>query len=278
MPAKHLERQNRYVERLKAQGFKRYQLWLKPEEKDYIQEIIDIRRGIKEVLYKDIDTYTGQLTQSQIKLRQDIKFGVFTGTNTPQPKTYYHDFLTDPDLLWDKPLPNALLVLADQHKSVQKWRAVHLHGLGAFPIVWSIVYALKRYAYGKGALSKPRRRYFDLSVLPFEEIVQMIVGNAAMQADDTFKSTPFGFLTYRINATSTKVPSSIASEPPEGCLLVVIDHQGELLSTNAFCDNQEEITVWKLVPPMFDEQERKQGWNPIMVALTELFHAPHITL
>ena len=278
MSAKHLERQNRYVDRLKAQGFKRFQLWLKPEEKDYIQNIIDVRRGTKEAVYKDINTYTGQLTQSQIKLRKDIRLGLFTGVSTPPAKTYYHDFLTDPDLFWDKPLPNALLVLADSHKSVQKWRAVHLHGLGAFPVVWSIVYALKRYAYGKGALSKPRRRNFDLSVLPFEDIVQMIVGNAAMQADDTFKSTPFGFLTYRINITRTKVPSTIASEAPEGCLLVVIDNQGKLLSTNAFCDNQEEITAWKLIPPMLDEKERKQGWHPYMKALTEIFSEPQVSI
>ena len=72
MPAKHLERQNRYVERLKAQGLKRYQLWLKPEEKDYIQNIIDIRRGIKKGVFEDANTYPRSLTKTQTELREQI--------------------------------------------------------------------------------------------------------------------------------------------------------------------------------------------------------------
>ena len=278
MPAKHLERQNRYVERLKAQGLKRYQLWLKPEEKDYIHNIIDIRRGIKKGVCEDANTNPRPLTKTQTELKEQVKSGSFFGVSYAPSKPYYHDFITDPGLFWDKPLPNAILVLADSHKSVKKWRAVHLHGLGAFPVVWSIVFALIGYAYGKGALTKPKRRLFDLSLLPFEDIVHMIVGNAAMQADDTFKSTPLGFLTYRIKASSTKVPSSIASDPPENSLLVVIDQQGKLLFTNAFCDNQEEITAWRLVPPILDQNERKQGWHPYMAALTQVFHAPQIAI
>lgn len=296
MSIKHAQRQARYVERKEALGQKRIMFWLTPEEKEYVSRIIEIRRkgftglnlstndktkstnekiNINNIVNKDNKENKEDKEDKEDKekksLIDQIKSGTFLDLPVHESRRYYHDLLTDPDRHWDKPLPNAYLVLEDHHQSVQKWRAVKLQGLGALPVVWSIVYVLKRYAYGKAGLSKPKRRTFDLSVISFEEIVQLIVGNACMKADDRLKQTPFGFLTHQISVTPLKVYKENLDEISNGSLLVVIDRHGKLKKTNAFCDNQETVTSWNLIQPIMDNKDKQEGWNPYFQSLVSMF-------
>lgn len=271
MSFKHAQRQARYVERKEALGQKRIMFWLTPEEKDFVSKMIENHRKDPDKKWNISEDSNINLSEEQSNIIRQIYNGTFVNIPLDNTKPYYHDFLDDPRRFWDKRLPDAVLVLEDKRKSVDNWRGIQLHGLGAFPVVWSIVYALKRYAYGKGALTKPRRKYFDLSVLPFEDIVRMIVGKAAMKANDRFKSTPLGFLTHQIRVSNIRVPKDQLEYKSEKCLLVVIDQHGKLRETNAFCDQIEQVTAWNLIPPILDSNERIQGWNPIMHALTEIF-------
>lgn len=276
MSIKHAQRQARYVERKEALGQKRIMFWLTPEEKDFVSKMIEIhRQGNDKEEYISTDRQV-TLSEEQSSIIREIDNGTFTNLPLNNSKQYFHDFLNDPKRFWDKQLPDALLVLEDKHKSVDNWRGIRLHGLGAFPVVWSIVYALKRYAYAKGAFTKPRRKYFDLSVLPFEDIVRMIVGEATMRADDRLKSTPLGFLTHQIQVSNIRVHKNQLELQSKGCLLVVIDQHGKLRKTNAFCDHIDQITAWNLIPPILDSNDRIKGWNPIMQALSSLFESHNI--
>lgn len=49
MQANKFERQNRYVEKLKAEGLKRFQFWMKPEEKEYLMQVLDNLRNGKSI-------------------------------------------------------------------------------------------------------------------------------------------------------------------------------------------------------------------------------------
>lgn len=92
----------------------------------------------------------------------------------------------------------------------------------------------------------------------------MIVGKAAMKANDRFKSTPFGFLTHQIQVSNIRVPKDQLEYKSEKCLLLVIDQHGKLRATNAFCDQIEQVTAWNLIPPILDSNERIQGWSPLV--------------
>ena len=205
MQANKFERQNRYVEKLKAEGLKRFQFWMKPEEKEYLMQVLDNLRNGKSI---------------------DIK---------------------------------------------EKWRAVYLKGLGAFPVVWSIIFALTRYVDGDMALKQPKRRKINLLEYDFELLIKSIVGRAAMRAEDSWKGTPLGFITYPLRVESRLVPANIINEFPKGILTVVVDPAGKLKATNANCDNIEQITAWRITPPVMTDADRRQGWNPYMLALAELF-------
>lgn len=56
MQANKFERQNRYVEKLKAEGLKRFQFWMKPEEKEYLMQVLDNLRNGKSIDIKESDS------------------------------------------------------------------------------------------------------------------------------------------------------------------------------------------------------------------------------
>lgn len=268
MPTQVNIRQKRFVEKQKADGLKRVQMWLKPEEKAFLTDALEKLREGKTICITDNETDTNKNKIDKKQIIERIKSGQFTLKNRiPSPK-YFSDFLNGPDLHWHKPLPDAILVVADHKKRTKEWRAVSLKGLGAFPVVWAIVFALNGYAF-----SKPKRvRTINLLSFDFENIISIIVGNAAMRSSDDLKDTPLGFCTYPLNVQSFRVPSDIENRFPEGVLTVVVDEKGYLRATNAFCDNIEQVTRWRITSPILDGiREIKEGWNPYMSALTKLF-------
>lgn len=164
-----------------------------------------------------------------------------------------------------------MIVVSGRRLRTKQWRAVYLKGLGAFPIVWSIIFALTRYVDGDMALKHPKRRTINLLEYDFELLIKSIVGRAAMWAEDDWRATPLGFITYPVRVESRLVPSAIFEEYPKGILTVVVDHSGKLKATNANCDNIKQITAWRIAPPVMTDTDRRQGWNPYMLALAELF-------
>ncbi len=271
MPTQVNIRQKRFVEKQKAEGLKRVQIWLKPDEKDLINKLLENIRAGQTI---DLSTENNKICEKRFKssINDQIKSGTFSLLGRKNSPKYLHDFLSDPERFWHNPLPDALLVVADKKQRTKEWRAVSLEGLGAFPVVWSIVYALNRYAYQKIAKTSPRRRSFNLLAFDFETVVKLIVGNAAMHADESLKGTSLGFFTYPLAVSSLLLKKDIENEFPEGILTVVIDESGRLRGTNAFCDNIDEVTAWRITPPILEARiEAKQGWNPYMHALSQLF-------
>ena len=266
MQANKFERQNRYVEKLKAEGLKRFQFWMKPEEKEYLMQVLDNLRNGKSIDIKESDY------PDAAKINQLILNGHFHIEKKPvNSQAYFHDLLNTPNRFWNNPLPDAMLVVSDRLLRTKKWRAVYLKGLGAFPVVWSIIFALTRYVDGDMALKQPKRRKINLLEYDFELLIKSIVGRAAMRAEDSWKGTPLGFITYPLRVESRLVPASIINEFPKGILTVVVDPAGKLKATNANCDNIEQITAWRITPPVMTDADRRQGWNPYMLALAELF-------
>lgn len=92
-----------------------------------------------------------------------------------------------------------------------------------------------------------------------------------MRAEDDWRGTMLGFITYPVRVESQLVSSNIINEYPKGVLTVVVDRSGKLKATNAHCDNIEQITAWRIAPPVMTDTDRRQGWNPYMLALHELF-------
>ena len=68
-----------------------------------------------------------------------------------------------------------MIVVSDRRLRTKQWRAVYLKGLGAFPIVWSIIFALTRYVDGDMALKHPKRRTINLLEYDFELLIKSIV-------------------------------------------------------------------------------------------------------
>lgn len=143
MKANKFERQNRYAEKLKAEGLKRFQFWMKPEEKDYLMRILQSLREGSSLEIKN------NVPENTAKINELIRNGhLFIENNSVKLKPYFHDLLNSPERFWHIPLPDAMIVVADRLLRTKQWRAVYLKGLGAFPIVWSIIFALTRYVYG----------------------------------------------------------------------------------------------------------------------------------
>lgn len=266
MKANKFERQNRYAEKLKAEGLKRFQFWMKPEEKDYLMQILqNLREG------NAIEIKSNEPVNTS-KINELIRNGhFFIENNSIKSKPYFHDLLNSPERFWHNPLPDAMIVVADRLLRTKQWRAVYLKGLGAFPVVWSIIFALTRYVDGDMALKHPKRRNINLLEYDFELLIKSIVGRAAMRAEDDWRGTIIGFITYQVRVESQFVSSNIANEYPKGVLTVVVDHYGKLKATNAHCDNIQQITAWRIAPPVMTDTDRQKGWNPYMLALAELF-------
>lgn len=266
MKANKFERQNRYAEKLKAEGLKRFQFWMKPEEKDYLMQVLQsLRKG-------NAIEITSNEPDNTAKINELIRNGhFFIENNSAKSRPYFHDLLNSPERFWHNPLPDAMIVVADRLLRTKQWRAVYLKGLGAFPIVWSIIFALTRYVDGDMALKHPKRRTINLLEYDFELLIKSIVGSAAMRAEDDWRGTTLGFITYPVRVESQSVSSNIVNEYPKGVLTVVVDRSGKLKATNAHCDNIEQITAWRIAPPVMTDTDRRQEWNPYMLALAELF-------
>lgn len=277
MSAKHLERQNRYVERLKAEGLKRFQFWMKPEEKEYLMKVLENMREGRIIDSSDdkpssIQQYSNDSGHDKERLIRLIKNGQYSNISRNPSPPYFHDLLNTPERFWDKPLPDAIIVVADKHVRVKKWRAISLKGLGAFPVVWTIIGALNRHVFQEMARTSPRRRTFNLLEYDFESIVEMIVGRASMRANDCLRGTPMGFITFPVEVATLLVDPTISENSPQGVLTVIIDARGRLKQTNAHCEYLEQITNWRIgIPPLEADIEMREGWNPYMLALYELF-------
>lgn len=273
MKANKFERQNRYVERLKSEGLKRYQFWMKPEEKEYVMKILEnFREGIIFESSEKPSKHNIPSDSQNSRINRLIKEGHFSNLPRKPSPPYFHDLLNAPDRFWDMPLPDAMIVVADSHLRVKQWRAVSLKGLGAFPVVWTIITTMNRHVFQEVAKVAPRRRTFNLFEHDFETIVERIVGRAAMRADDNLKGTPLGFLTYPVEVSSFLVDSTIIVNPPEKILTVIVDANGRLKRTNAICDDIEQITNWRITTPALNANvDTRKGWNPYMLALSEIF-------
>lgn len=276
MSIKHAQRQARYVERREATGQKRCMFWMTPEEKEYIKTALDnYRNGVgnddSHIIYEHADS----INKQKKTLADKILHGLFT-YYPPVNKRYVvdHNF-TNPSY-WNNVLPDAKIIVMDSHKRVKECRGVALRGLGAFPVIWSICYALRRQVLAQQVASSPRKRGINLLRVPFEDIIVRIVGQAKMSTSDEFKDTPLGFLCHPVSIEPIRVPKSMLDEEDQS-LLVLLSENGKLLKTNALIDKIEDITSWHFRPPMVDgNMQMYLKWYPIMQSLTALFDRPTV--
>ena len=102
MSAKHLERQNRYVERLKAEGLKRFQFWMKPEEKEYLMKVLENMREGRIIDSSDdkpssIQQYSNDSGHDKERLIRLIKNGQYSNISRNPSPPYFHDLLNTPE-------------------------------------------------------------------------------------------------------------------------------------------------------------------------------------
>ena len=138
MSEKNRLRQLNFTKRREAEGFKRILFWLKPDEKAYLKKALAaFRENAGEVELnpvKKVNPYQAEILKGEYPFEfEKIKYPYYT-IDKPWDNLRY----------WNNSLPKGILVFADSHKRVKKWRAVALDGLGAFPVLWSIRYALEQ--------------------------------------------------------------------------------------------------------------------------------------
>ena len=237
MSEKNRLRQLNFTKRREAEGFKRILFWLKPDEKAYLKKALAaFRENAGEVELnpvKNVNPYQAEILKGEYPFEfEKIKYPYYT-IDKPWDNLRY----------WNNSLPKGILVFADSHKRVKKWRSVALDGLG------------------KINFSK-----FDVQT----EVLRM-VGNAKLKVDARFMNSSLGFMTHPIAAQAVTVDRSIADKFPEGVLVVVVDERGELLETNAECPKMDEILLWRHAKPGLRWDEMPGTWHVAMEVLTRAF-------
>ena len=269
MSEKNRLRQLNFTKRREAEGFKRILFWLKPDEKAYLKKALaTFRENAGEVELnpvKKVNPYQAEILKGEYPFEfEKIKYPYYT-IDKPWDNLRY----------WNNSLPKGILVFADSHKRVKKWRAVALDGLGAFPVLWSIRYALEQRCWN---LAPSRTRKINFSKFDVQTEVLRMVGNAKLKVDARFMNSSLGFMTHPIAAQAVTVDRSIADKFPEGVLVVVVDERGELLETNAECPRREEVLLWNFSQPGLRWDEMKGTWYVAMAVLTKIFRTPDPTI
>lgn len=269
MSEKNRLRQLNFTKRREAEGFKRILFWLKPDEKAYLKKTLAaFRENAGEVELnpvKKVNPYQAEILKGEYPFEfEKIKYPYYT-IDKPWDNLRY----------WNNSLPKGILVFADSHKRVKKWRAVALDGLGAFPVLWSIRYALEQRCWD---LAPSRTRKINFSKFDVQTEVLRMVGNAKLKVDARFMNSSLGFMTHSIAAQAVTVDRSIADKFPEGVLVVVVDERGELLETNAECPRREEVLLWNFSQPGLRWDEMKGTWHVAMAVLTKIFRTPDPTI
>ena len=269
MSEKNRLRQLNFTKRREAEGFKRILFWLKPDEKAYLKKALAAFRenaGAVELNpVKKVNPYQAEILKGEYPFEfEKIKYPYYT-IDKPWDNLRY----------WNNSLPKGILVSADSHKRVKKWRAVALDGLGAFPVLWSIRYALEQRCWD---LAPSRTRKINFSKFDVQTEVLRMVGNAKLKVDARFMNSSLGFMTHPIAAQAVTVDRSIADKFPEGVLVVVVDERGELLETNAECPRREEVLLWNFSQPGLRWDEMKGTWHVAMAVLTKIFRTPDPTI
>lgn len=269
MSEKNRARQEAFTKRRQAEGLKRFQFWATPEEKDYLKKVLDDYRDNGE---SAIPIYREPLNKEQTPLQEELLKGEFPVRRHQYP-IYTIDKPWDNLRYWNNPLPKGILVFADSHKRVKEWRAVKLNGLGAFPVLWAIRYALEQRCWSLAKQDAPRTRKINFSKFDVQTEILLMVGKAKLKVDATFKNSSLGFLMHPIEAEAITVSSSIVEEMPDGVLVVVVDERGNLLKTNAECPQKEEILLWKHGQPGLRRDEVTGTWHAAMEALAAFLRA-----
>lgn len=269
MSEKNRLRQLNFTKRREAEGFKRILFWLKPEEKAYLKKALAAFRenagDVELNPVKNVNPYQAEILKGEYPFEfEKIKYPYYT-IDKPWDNLRY----------WNNSLPKGILVFADSHKRVKKWRAVALDGLGAFPVLWSIRYALEQRCWD---LAPSRTRKINFSKFDMQTEVLRMVGNAKLKVDARFMNSSLGFMTHPIAAQAVTVDRSIADKFPEGVLVVVVDERGELLETNAECPRREEVLLWNFSQPGLRWDEMKGTWHVAMAVLTKIFRTPDPTI
>lgn len=269
MSEKNRLRQLNFTKRREAEGFKRILFWLKPDEKTYLKKALAaFRENAGEVELnpvKNVNPYQAEILKGEYPFEfEKIQYPYYT-IDKPWDNLRY----------WNNSLPKGILVFADSHKRVKKWRAVALDGLGAFPVLWSIRYALEQRCWD---LAPSRTRKINFSKFDVQTEVLRMVGNAKLKVDARFMNSSLGFMTHPIAAQAVTVDRSIADKFPEGVLVVVVDERGELLETNAECPRREEVLLWNFSQPGLRWDEMKGTWHVAMAVLTKIFRTPDPTI
>ena len=262
-------RQLNFTKRREAEGFKRILFWLKPDEKAYLKKALAaFRENAGEVELnpvKNVNPYQAEILKGEYPFEfEKIQYPYYT-IDKPWDNLRY----------WNNSLPKGILVFADSHKRVKKWRAVALDGLGAFPVLWSIRYALEQRCWD---LAPSRTRKINFSKFDVQTEVLRMVGNAKLKVDARFMNSSLGFMTHPIAAQAVTVDRSIADKFPEWVLVGVVDERGELLETNAECPRREEVLLWNFSQPGLRWDEMKGTWYVAMAVLTKIFRTPDRTI
>jgi len=191
MSEKNRLRQLNFTKRREAEGFKRIMFWLKTDEKAYLKKALAaFRENAGEVELnpvKNVNPYQTEILKGEYPFEfEKIKYPYYT-IDKPWDNLRY----------WNNSLPKGILVFADSHKRVKKWRAVALDGLGAFPVLWSIRYALEQRCWD---LAPSRTRKINFSKFDVQTEVLRMVGNAKLKVDARFMNSSLGFMTHPIAA------------------------------------------------------------------------------
>lgn len=269
MSEKNRLRQLNFTKRREAEGFKRILFWLKPDEKAYLKKALAAFRenaGAVELNpVKKVNPYQAEILKGEYPFEfEKIKYPYYT-IDKPWDNLRY----------WNNSLPKGILVFADSHKRVKKWRAVALDGLGAFPVLWSIRYALEQRCWD---LAPSRTRKINFSKFDVQTEVLRMIGNAKLKVDARFMNSSLGFMTHQIAAQAVLVDKNIVNNMPTGVLVVVVDERGELLETNAECLRREEVLLWNFSQPGLRWDEMKGTWHVAMAVLTKIFRTPDPTI
>lgn len=269
MSEKNRLRQLNFTKRREAEGFKRILFWLKPDEKAYLKKALAAFREIAGEVelnpVKNVNPYQAEILKGEYPFEfEKIKYPYYT-IDKPWDNLRY----------WNNSLPKGILVFADSHKRVKKWRAVALDGLGAFPVLWSIRYALEQRCWD---LAPSRTRKINFSKFDVQTEVLRMVGNAKLKVDARFMNSSLGFMTHPIAAQAVSVDKNIVDNMQTGVLVVVVDERGELLETNAECPRREEVLLWDFSQPGLRWDEMKGTWHVAMAVLTKIFRTPDPTI
>ena len=127
MSEKNRARQEAFTKRRQAEGLKRFQFWATPAEKDYLKKALD---NFRDNGKSAIPIHHEVLAKEHNSFQDELLKGEFPPIRHKYP-AYTIDKPWDNLRYWNNPLPKGILVFADSHKRVKKWRAVKLNGLGA---------------------------------------------------------------------------------------------------------------------------------------------------